>query len=226
MINIKKFLQIQTYILALFLFGFMFAGTSHASEELSDFEKLDLAKVKVSITNDQTGETTILDALTPKVMINSNDMGINSIKSNDESVVGGYDVFIPIEYPISPEITPFDDSGGTKKSGGVTARLFANYDLKKTSKSQEIRVNSIYGSWSPSSGMYSLSTRKVDAHSGAIHGKSLSKKPSSNSYTYDTGWGYNVYATGQAIPRAWSSAKVHISGMSATHTITLEITYP
>ncbi|RJS50192.1 hypothetical protein CJ483_23370 [Bacillus sp. PK3_68] len=66
----------------------------------------------------------------------------------------------------------------------------------------------------------------VNAHSGSIHGKSLSKAPTSNTFSYTTGWGYNFFATGQASSRAWSSAKVHITGMTTTHTISLEFTYP
>lgn len=212
----------------MFVFGFIFAGTSFASEKSPDLGKLDAAKVKITVTNDQTGETTVINS---KAIKNIKSKKAYSILSDNDSVDVGYDVFIPIETetetPNSPSmITPLDDSGGTKTSGGVTARLNVNYNLRKSSTNQEIKVNTVSGSWTPSSSMYYLSTRTVDAHSGAIHGSSLSKKPTSNSFSYSTGWGYNVYATGQASPRAWTSAKVHISGMTSTHTINLEITYP
>lgn len=216
MIKIKSFLKIFTYLFTLFIFGLFATDAAHANEDTTDLGTLNKSQVKISVTNDQTGETKFLNTIDTK-----NRMKVNSIKSTNESLEVGYDVFVPIE---DSDIMPFTDSGGTKNSGGVTAKLNVNYDV--SSNGEKIRLNKVYGSWTPSSNMYSLSTRKVNAHSGSIHGKSLSKTPASNSFSYTTGWGYNYFATGQASPRAWSSAKVHVSGMTATHTIAVEFTYP
>ncbi|MBT2616370.1 MULTISPECIES: hypothetical protein [unclassified Bacillus (in: firmicutes)] len=214
------FLKNLTFIFILFVFVFLSTDTGHASDELSSSGMLNVSPVKISITNDQTGETTFLDPIYTK-----NIMKINLIKSNNNSIDVGYNFFVPLENENSSGITPFTVTGGLKTSGGITARLNVNYDV--SSNKEKIKLNKVYGSWTPSSNMYSLSTRTVNAHSGTIQGKSLpQKKPSSNSFTYTTGWGYNYFATGQASPRAWSSAKAHISGMTATHTIKLEFTYP
>lgn len=232
MIYINKIQKIPIYVFALFLFGFLLTSTSYASSNLSDSMILDANKIKISITNDQTGETTVLDPIETQnnIKINSVDtkssIKNNSSKFNDDSVVVGYDVFIPIENSNSSGITPMDSSGGSKTSGGVTATLNVDYSLRTNNNQQEIRLNKVYGSWTPSANMYYLSNRKVDAHSGSVWGSSISRIPTSNSFTYNTGFGYNYYATGQASPRAWSSAKVHISGMTATHTINLEFAYP
>lgn len=215
----KKYPKILIYLFALLLFGFMSTSTSYASDELTDYGTSGANKVKISITNNQTGETKVLDPITA-----NHSTKINSIQSNDESVVVGYEVFVPIENSNSSGITPLDVSGGSKTAGGVTARLNVDYDV--SSNGEQIRLNKVYGSWTPSDSMYYLTDRKVEAHSGAIWGKNLSKTPTSNTFSYTTGWGYNYFAGGQASPRAWSSTTIHISGMTATYTITLEITYP
>ncbi len=229
-IYINKYLKFVAFLFTLFLFAFMSAGTSHASMG-SDSGNLIERKVKVTVTNNETGETTVLDPIKSIGSIEKkNSIKINSIQSVDnESVVEGHEVFIPIERitkkPLG-DITPFDTGSGSKTAGGVTARLSVNYDLANTSTQQKIRLNKVYGSWTPSSSMYYLTDREVDAHSGSIHGKTISKEPTSNSFSYLTGFGYNVYATGQSSPRAWSSAISRISGMTATYTITLDITFP
>lgn len=215
MINIKKILKISISAFVLFLFGFLSTKPSYASTNLSYSEK-----VKVTVTNDQTGETTV-SVLDPNDK--NNKIKINPISSNlssSQSKVVGYDVFIPF----SPEITPFDDTGGSKYEGGVTARINVNYDV--SANTEKVRLNKVYGGWTPSSSIYSLSNRTVNAHSGAIHGRSLAKNPTSNTFSYTTGWGYNFFATGDGSPRAWTSAKVRVTGMTATHTIKLEITFP
>ncbi|PEA07008.1 hypothetical protein CON38_24890 [Bacillus cereus] len=201
---------------ALFLFGFLSTGTSYASTELSHSEKF-----KVTITNDQTGESTV-SILDPNDK--NNNVKINSILSSNQSKVVGYDVFVPIKTPNSSKITPLDDTGGSKNEGGVTARLNVNYDV--STNGEQIKLNKVYGSWTPSSSMYYLTNRTVNAHSGAVHGNNLVNYPTSNTFSYTTGWGYNYFATGQGSPRAWSSAKINISGMTSTYTIKLEITYP
>jgi hypothetical protein len=218
-IYIKKYPKILIYLFTLLLFGFVSTSTSYASDELTDYGTSGVNKVKISITNNQTGETKVLDPITA-----NRSTKINSIQSNDESVVVGYEVFVPIENSNSSGITPFDVGGGSKTAGGVTARLNVDYDV--SSDGEQIRLNKVYGSWTPSDSMYYLTDRKVEAHSGAIWGKNLSKTPTSNTFSYTTGWGYNYFAGGQASPRAWSSATIHISGMTATYTINLEITYP
>lgn len=87
----NMFKKIFTSIFALAIFGFLSTNTSHASEDLSS-SKLDNAQIKVSITNDETGETKFLD---PQILMNN--LKVKSFNSNNESEVVGYDVFIPIE---------------------------------------------------------------------------------------------------------------------------------
>ncbi|MBS2771132.1 hypothetical protein KFV09_06175 [Anoxybacillus rupiensis] len=227
---IKKYPKILIYLFAFLLFGFTSTNTSYASGKARDYGTSDVNKVKISITNNQTGETKVLDPTTA-----NHDAKINSIQSKDKSKVVGYEVFVPIENSNSSDsenkgdsnpsdVSLLDVTGGSKTAGGVTAKLNVDYDI--SSNGEKIRLNKVYGSWTPSDSMYYLTDRKVEAHSGAVWGNNLSKTPTSNTFSYTTGWGYNYFAGGQGSPRAWSSAIIHITGMSATYTITLEITYP
>lgn len=208
MIYINSLRRILTFAFLLFLFGAFSLGTAHANDEVGSS--------KITITNDQTGEVTVMDEEEIKKNVK-----VKSIKNNGQSKKIDYDVFVPIEDPSA--ISIFDSSGGSKTGGGVTARLSVDYDLRSTT----IRVNSVSGSWTPSSNMYGVSSRTVNMHSGPVYGRDLATKyPTSNSFKYTTGWGYNSFATGQASPRAWTSAKVRISGMTATYTLNLDVTFP
>ncbi|MCC0785062.1 hypothetical protein IR152_18865 [Clostridioides sp. ES-S-0108-01] len=195
----KKFSKLFIYLSLMFSLILLITGKSYASDSSNEI----IHKVKVTITNDQTGEITTL----------------NPIAYNNKSTNTGCEVFIPI----GELITPFESTGGTHTSGGVTAKLNVDYDVNSTN--EKVRLNRVYGSWTPNSSLYTLSNRSVNAHSGVITGKKLTKSPTSNTFSYTTGWGYNDRAWGNNAPRAWSSAKIHVQGMTATHTINVEFTY-
>lgn len=208
----KKFSKLFISLSLMFSLVLLITGRSYANN--SSNEILHNNKVKVTITNDQTGEVTTLNQIDLK-----NNAKTNSIAYNNKSISLGYEVFIPI----GEGITPFESTGGTQTSGGVTAKLNVDYDVNSTN--EKVRLNRVYGSWTPSSSLYTLSNRSVNAHSGVITGKKLTKSPTSNTFSYTTGWGYNDRAWGDNAPRAWSSAKIHVQGMTATHTIKVEFTY-
>lgn len=216
MIYIKNLLKISSYIFTLFLFGLWVTDTAHASADSGKLHKSN--DVKISITNNQTGETTVLNQEDTK-----NSVKVNSITSDNKSVKVAYDVLVPIKKSKSSGFTRMDVDGSSKTAGGVTAKLNVDYDVNSTE--EKVRLNKVFGSWTPSSKMYYLTDRKVTAHSGVPYGKKLSKIPPSNTFSYTTGWGYNVRVGGDSAPRAWSSAIIHISGMTATYTIKLEFTY-
>lgn len=81
----KNSLKIFTYIFTLFLFGLVVTNTGYASDDLSDSELLKKSKVKIIVTNNQTGETKFLDPIDTK-----NNMKFNSVQSKNESNVAGY----------------------------------------------------------------------------------------------------------------------------------------
>lgn len=168
--------------------------------------------IEVTVTNDETGETRSLDSKE----INNLDIDTFNTDNPNEK---GYEVFIPLnEDESSDGVTPFVEDGSSKKESGVTAKLYIDYN--KNSKGQ-IRVNKVRGSWNPSSNMYSVTNKKVIAHNGGLPGKKISKTPTSNSFSYKTGWGYQNTADGADGPMAESTAKIKVSGMSGSHTINL-----
>ncbi len=217
MVNINNFKLLFTSFLVLLAFSILSIGTASANEDLDEILP-DGQEATVTITNDQTGEVTILDSEETKKNLKIKKG--NSKKGEEKSA--NFEIFVPIEDPSL--VTPFLVDGGLKTAGGVTATLNVNYDLRNSN--QEIRLNRVYGTWKPSSNMYYLTNRQVNAHSGSVWGKSISRTPTSNIFGYSTGWGYNLFGGGDGSPRAWNSAKINISGMTATYTIKVEITFP
>nr|WP_312984203.1 hypothetical protein [Clostridioides sp.] len=212
----KGFSKLFVSISLTFSLVLMMTVAGYANNNL-DEEVLESGQVKVTVTNDQTGETHVID---------QEDLEINTkvkpFRSNDNSINVGYDVFIPLE-EIKSEISPFTVEGGSKTSGGITAKLYVDYDV--SSDNQKVRLNKVYGSWTPTSSLYYTTNRSVTAHTGtSAYGKKITKKPPSN-FSYTTGWGYNVRIWGSSAPRAWSTATAHVNGMSGTHTIKVEFTY-
>lgn len=200
------------------ILGFSFSVTTSAETNSKN-------NVEVIITNDDTGETKNIDPKEiNKLNINELDTVNNNINESDiVNNVEGYEVFIPIESDESSSgITPFYENGSSKDEGGVNAKLFIDYSKKSNG---QIRVNSVSGSWTPNDNIYKVSNRKVIAHNGGLPGtglKKLSKTPTSNSFSYNTGWGFQNTPDGPDGPMAESTAKIKVSGMSGTsHTITV-----
>lgn len=180
-------------------------------------KKLKENPVQVSITNDQTGETTFLEPIVTEIM---KPLSINS----DSNLVEGYEVFIPLEEFLNPsEIKPFTQEGKEKTEAGVTAKLYVDYVLN--SSGTQIRFDTVWGSWTPDP-MYVVTNRKVDAHSSTYWGGKLSETPAYNTFWYNTGFDYNTRVLGDGGPRAWSSAKIHVTGMEGlSHTITVDFNF-
>jgi hypothetical protein len=205
-------------ILAFFTLGI---STSYADEFIENE-----VKVKVTVTNNETGEVRVAEEYIEKVSsIQTNTFTIQS----DDSVNydAGFDVFVPIEDEDEEMIiTPFANKGSTKTSGGVTARVSANYDIRNNG--QEIRVNKMMGGWTPSHSMYIVEGKKASVTNGAGQGKRLNSTFASNvrGFEVPTGWGYNYFIGGDASPRAWTNAVVRVSGMNGTHNLEVEVLFP
>lgn len=185
----------------------------------------------ISVTDNVTGETIFLDEKDIEIKkieheIKSVPYSNSSADVNRLNIVEGYEIFIPEEkLNLNTSISPFSTESGSKNEGGVSAVLKVDYDVNSTN--EKVRLNKVYGSWTPKSSNYKLSERMVTAHSGVIWGKKITKYPSSNSFSYKTGWGYNdrVFDYNSA-PRAQSSAKITIVGMSgSSHTIKINFVY-
>ena len=196
----KKFISICMMI------GLVILGTSSvalANEKTTDAEELS-GLVKVTFTNAETEKVVYFEPEEVQTMTCS--------------------VFIPLESN-NEGIMPASTVTGGQENSGVTANMAVNYDYDKTNNL--LRVNSVSGSWTPSSSYYYLGNREVGAHAGSPNKLVLNKYPTTNTYSYTTGWGYVPRYWDTFSARAWSEADIYISGMSGTagH-ITVEFTFP
>lgn len=230
--NHKK--AISIFLLSFSLMLSTATSEVHASEGKKSPKKP--TNIIVTVTNNETGKSKITKPgenfnLPSLSTYNDQTPSLSIDTLGENSSVTGYEVFIPIEGDTSlvesadsGMISILSDLGTVKTDGGVTARLNVNYDVS----GDKIRLNRLWGSWTPSSSMYSLSSRRAEAHAGVASSpvNKITKFPTTNSFSYTTGFGYNIFIGGQAAPRAWSSAVSSVSGMSATYTIKVEFTYP
>ncbi len=134
------------------------------------------------------------------------------------------DVTAKATFKIPAEINPrFTDTSTTTTD--VTASISINYDRQ----GDKIRVNKVYGSWKPATSMIEISKREVHYGDGVpLGGKSDHRYPTSNSFSYTTGWGwvdwYPASSDAMSGARAFSSAVVSVPGMSGSHTIEVFVT--
>ncbi|WP_289891359.1 hypothetical protein [Virgibacillus pantothenticus] len=99
------FQKFPTSLFTLFLFGLLVSTTFHASGKASDLYLLEKQPVKITVTNNETGENSVIDPAEAQ----ENNIRINSLNTIGDSTVVGYDVFVPIESP-NGIITPFTNS--------------------------------------------------------------------------------------------------------------------
>lgn len=122
-------------------------------------------------------------------------------------------------------ITPFFVEGGYTELD-ATATLYINYDL--SGDKEQIRINRVYGSWVSSSPYIHISDREVFYGDGVpLFGKSAAKYPSTNSFSYNTGWGWVDFypAVPEAFsgPRAFSYAMISAPSMGSFNKHPIEV---
>lgn len=120
-------------------------------------------------------------------------------------------------------ISPQDSGGGTKTEAGVTANMTLYYTPVRADGT--FKVTGFSGNW-VSSASYNLISNRSCGCKDIIGGNSVQYYPTSNSYSYSTGWGWQTriwdYTNG---PAGWSSCTITPSGMgSASHILDLYFT--
>lgn len=162
------------------------------------------------VTNNETGEVRMIEA-TPE------SVETRTISDSSEIDVG-YTAYVPIP---SNSRTIVD---GGKTEGGVNISIHVVYTI--SSNREQIKITRCYGAWTPSSSIYTLSNRVAAVHGGA-DGKIAKKSPKINSFNINTEWGYHNFVTaGDASPYAWADAIVHVTGMTATHSLNFGFHFP
>lgn len=179
----------------------IFAATVSESENNSN-----TVNTVATITNSETGETQIL---IPKK--GSTVSTYNTSNSTQKSYEATFE--------IPNQISTFDYSSGSKYKNYVTVKGTIYYDTK----GDKIKVTKATGSWKGKFSYMYFTKRKIYIHRG--DGKVLKKAPSTNSFSYKTGWGYVITRPQTDIsgPRLIMDATAMMSGMTAKYFITLTV---
>lgn len=203
---------------------FMFGSSVSADDSMNSSSEVSEA-FSAYLIDENTGEKENLD-----VEVLSNKKTESSATFNrDENSSSTYEAELQVFAPIdsNDNISPQADSGASETDGGVTATVNANYTL--SANGDQIRVNSFNGSWQPSDTIYNVSNRVAGVHAGSFAGNGNHRyefNPSSNSFSYTTGWGYNELVQGDLSPRAWAECTITVSAMPGSHNLVVETAFP
>lgn len=198
----------KTYlILALtFLLGFMFPLQVGAKEIKDEFFNINGT---VKLTNLVTGE--VQEAELTNINQKTACLGGNN-----------YEQSIETTFKFPAQISPLTNQGGDRDNGDVYAKVSLNYDYLKNSN--QIRINTLSGYWTPLNNFILIDNRKTGCHNEVPYGSSITKYPTSNTFSYNTGWGYVDFYPGSLISgaRAYSEARVIIPGMGSGYIFKLD----
>lgn len=133
-----------------------------------------------------------------------------------------YEQSIETTFKFPAQISPLTNQGGDRDNGDVYAKVSLNYDYLKNSN--QIRINTLSGYWTPLNNFILIDNRKTGCHNGVPYGSSITKYPTSNTFSYNTGWGYVDFYPGSLISgaRAYSEARVIIPGMGSGYIFKLD----
>ncbi|WP_157559477.1 hypothetical protein [Microbacterium sp. Root322] len=106
-------------------------------------------------------------------------------------------------------IAPLSSVGGNHDNGSVKSSITIQYTLK----GDQIRTEKVTGSWTPDPG-FGLKDRKVEIYSGGGVPSIIKKAPTANSYSYNTGWGFQIKPPQNSLtsPRVLAEVKYQLSG--------------
>lgn len=136
-----------------------------------------------------------------------------------------YEQSIEATFKIPSLISPLADQGQTKDTADVSAKVSLNYDYDGSTN--KIRINKLHGFWTPLNSFIQIDNRVTGCHDGLPppYGRSITKYPTSNTFSYNTGWGYVDFLPGYppvSGVRAYSEARVIIPGMGSGYTFTID----
>lgn len=203
---------IRNYLLLVLAFLFVFQLPIQA-------EAKEIGDAPVSIK----GIATVTDLSTGEVQdIELTDNELNTF--NVEKIGDNYNQSVNVIFKI-PQIGVMADEGSDRGNGDVSAHLNLNYDYDQSQET--IRINRLSGYWNPSNQFILIDSRVTGCHDGRpIGGKSLTKYPTSNTFSYSTGWGYVPWYPVDdetSGPRAYSDARVIVPGMGSGYMISLYV---
>jgi hypothetical protein len=206
---VLKFGKMKYFLLALTLFFSFMLPMQAGAKELKDDSFIISGAAK--LTNLETGEV--------------QEVELTDINKSTRVYLGGnnYEQSIETKFKIPSEISSFSTGGADRDNGDVSANITLNYDY--SSSTNEIRINVLSGSWTPQNSYIVIDNRKAGCHDGRPSGNSITRYPTSNTFTAFTGWGYVPYYPGSppvSGVRAYSEARVIVPGMGSGYTLALD----
>lgn len=179
--------------------------------------------VEVTIIDENTGEDVSEYAQVEEIYSSVSPSGklSRSLSNNIESNEVSYEV----TFTVPGQIKPRADVGNSKNSD-AKATINANYDSRKVNGKSQIRLNRVWGGWTPNNKMVIIESRQV-GYQDTISYNSATKYPGGNSFTYTTGWGYVEHGAGGTgyMGYAESGARIRISGMGTGYMMYCRVSF-
>lgn len=148
--------------------------------------------------------------------------GLLRTQDSATTVTDSYEVTVTLPSD-NNTIGTFDTGGGSKTENNVKAVLDITYNHRNNK--EDIQITNLSGSWTPQNSQMIVSNRTASVNDGRGAGveKILRYTPTSNTFSYNTNWGYVAWypQTNYSGPRANTEATVSVSGMGSGYNLFL-----
>ena len=209
----RKYKKVASYVLTMILASSLAGMPVKAMESQQRNE----TTVHVKVVDNLTNEIIEYDIADEQVTSISD----QNMKTGEQKVE--YDMTLKL--PADNGIMLCDSVTNEQEESSIRAKIKLTYSW--ANNKNDIKISNVSGSWECTSSQYSMSfsNRTVGVNDGRPlgTGKSITEHPTSNTFSYNTGWGYVQYnpqsTTAMTGPRAYSEATGSINGMGGSYTI-------
>ena len=210
----RKYKKVASYVLTMILASSLAGMPVKAMESQQRNE----TTVHVKVVDNLTDEIIEYDIADEQVTSSISDQ---NMKTGEQKVE--YDMTLKL--PADNGIMLCDSVTNEQEESSIRAKIKLTYSW--ANNKNDIKISNVSGSWECTSSKYSMSfsNRTVGVNDGRPlgTGKSITEHPTSNTFSYNTGWGYVQYnpqsTTAMTGPRAYSEATGSIDGMGGSYTI-------
>ena len=210
----RKYKKVASYVLTMILASSLAGMPVKAMESQQRNE----TTVHVKVVDNLTNEIIEYDIADEQVTSSISDQ---NMKTGEQKVE--YDMTLKL--PADNGIMLCDSVTNEQEESSIRAKIKLTYSW--ANNKNDIKISNVSGSWECTSSQYSMSfsNRTVGVNDGRMlgTGKSITEHPTTNTFSYNTGWGYVQYnpqsTTAMTGPRAYSEATGSINGMGGSYTI-------
>ena len=210
----RKYKKVASYVLTMILASSLAGMPVKAMESQQRNE----TTVHVKVVDNLTNEIIEYDIADEQVTSSISDQ---NMKTGEQKV----DYDMTLKLPADNGIMLCDSVTNEQEESSIRAKIKLTYSW--ANNKNDIKISNVSGSWECTSSKYSMSfsNRTVGVNDGRPlgTGKSITEHPTSNTFSYNTGWGYVQYnpqsTTAMTGPRAYSEATGSIDGMGGSYTI-------